>query len=111
MSTPFLANAKPLHRRLYPVLRRAWFYSPERKEALRGALVSPGIYRCVICRNGFPKEFIDIDHRDPIGPIPGSKNALPGATWDEYIRRMFCSSGYLRALCKDCHKELRVKKA
>lgn len=61
-------------------------------------------YKCEVCNEEFKITQLEVDHVIPVGPTPGSKNADPNLTWDEFIQRVFCSYENLRVLCKPCHR-------
>lgn len=92
----------PVHSKIRSVLRRLWLYSEPRREALRLAK-HPGRgngYACAICLGTTKKP--EVDHVCAVGATPGSKNTN-GATWDQFIERLFCPASGLRILCGDCH--------
>ncbi len=63
-------------------------------------------YKCFKCEHLFKPKDMEVHHVNKIGPAPGSKNAHPSLTWNEFIRRMFCPPEFLRATCKPCHTKL-----
>ena len=83
-------------------MRRAWKWHPTKKKVLAEARLPLGGYTCAVC--GEMAKKVDIDHINPVGPAPGSRNATDDYTWDELISRLFCGVDNLRALCKPCHK-------
>lgn len=84
--------------------RRAQVKRPRYKQDGSRHKVDMSLYKCDQCGVETKITNINIDHIDPIGPAPGSKYARPDATWDEFIRRVFCSLENLRAICTSCHK-------
>ena len=84
-------------------LRQLWTWSKTRKEARERAKVGKMGYLCNDCGAVVPK--VDIDHREPVGAAPGSRNASEDLTWDCYMSRLFCEINNLRALCVPCHKK------
>jgi uncharacterized C2H2 Zn-finger protein len=101
-------------------LRRLFRFSPHRKEAMKRARVEllkykkngtkakrPSVfYKCFKCEQLFKETSMEVHHINKVGPHPGSKNAHPSLTWNEFIRRMFCPPEFLRATCKPCHAKL-----
>lgn len=89
--------------RIRSAIRKIWAWSSEARKAVKNrSRANLGGYKCDMC-DKFSKK-IEIDHIDPVGPIPGSRNARDDYTWDEFIIRLFCDEDNLRALCKPCHK-------
>jgi len=53
---------------------------------------------------------IHVDHKTPVGPAPGSKNATKDTTWDGVIQRMlYVTEKDLQLLCVRCHS-VKTKK-
>lgn len=96
------------HAAIRNALRKLWLWSPQRREAERVARIAPGLYLCSSCQRGYKKVEVDIDHVIEVGPTPGSKLGK-GRSWDDFMRRLFCSADGLRCLCKVCHKKRRAK--
>ena len=55
-------------------------------------------YRCASCRQEWPGSQVEVDHIESVVPASGF------TTWDDYIRRLFCSKSNFQILCKTCHK-------
>ncbi len=91
------------HLKLRNAARRLWLYSPERREAKRRAKAGAGYWRCEKC--GAIRDKVEINHRWPCGPTPGSRKAN-GATWDGFFARLFCPSDGLEIVCHECHLEI-----
>lgn len=88
-----------LKQKLISRIRREWYWSDLRKNALSAAKYNNS-YQCQECQIFFPKNGVQVDHHDPVvDPEKGFQG------FDKYISRMFCSIKNLRVLCKGCHKE------
>ena len=56
-------------------------------------------YTCNSCHMEFPSKEVQVDHIDPVvDPKVGF------VSWDEFIKRLFCSKENLQVLCLKCHK-------
>lgn len=77
-------------------LRRMWGKSTQRRNALLGAKVEYGKYRCNSCGKVHQRKNIQVDHRDAIGRFVG---------FDTYIEKLFCETSKLDVLCVSCHKK------
>ena len=86
-------------------LRRVSKFSPEAKKVVKRATVGNWKYRCEQCSKIVGFKQYDIDHIEPVGITPGSRNDKEGRTWDSYIKALFCSAENLRLICKPCHKK------
>lgn len=81
-------------------LRRLWYYSPHRREAVYNCKIEKNTFRCNKCRKLTFE--IQIDHIEPVVPLTGFDG-----NWTEYINRMFCdASTGLQGLCKTCHDKI-----
>lgn len=76
--------------RLRSAIRDVWHGSYARKLAAERCIGKDGFPRCEQCGRKVPK--VTIDHMVPVGEVD-----------DGFIRRMFCSSDRLKALCGPCH--------
>lgn len=99
-------------------LRQAWSRHPTLQEVLKrerierpyikkdGSVSSkPRVFfLCYVCKSERPRKEIDIDHRDPVGPTPGSTLAPPGLSWDTFLGRLFCAAENMATICKTCHR-------
>lgn len=100
-------------------MRRVWFMSPQRKEALarakayRDYIKADGTkgkrklflgYTCEKCGGLFLK--VDVHHINPIGNVFDM-------VFNEALLKMFCSADDLLVLCKQCHIEIHkeIKKS
>ena len=83
-------------------LRRIFFYSPTRQEALKIAKQKLG-YKCAKCKKCFDK--VKVDHIDPVVSLTGWTN------WDDFINRLFCEIKKLQCLCEGCHNEKSKKES
>lgn len=75
-----------------------WLYSEDRRRAKGRAKVAFGRYQCECCSEIVRSKDIEIDHIEPIAKTDGI------ASWDDFIRDLFCSDTNLQAICKPCHK-------
>lgn len=97
-----------LHSFIVASLRSGMRRYPPKFEALnkakRGKKVNPETgriaehYECNSCHMESVKKLVQVDHIEPI------VNSSGFTTWDEYIKRLFCSVDNLQVLCKECHK-------
>lgn len=71
-------------------IRQVWHRSHVRKLCVKRATGKGGFFYCEKCRKRVPK--ICIDHVVAVGEVDGG-----------FIKRLFCSSKGLMALCKSCH--------
>jgi 5-methylcytosine-specific restriction endonuclease McrA len=55
-------------------------------------------FECNECHNLFPAKLVVVDHIESVVPLTGF------VSWDDVIKRMYCSSEGLQVLCKECHK-------
>lgn len=101
-------KARALHTVLRAALRQVWLRSAPRREVLRAARAMPRFYFCADCK--FPTDKPTVDHREPVGPTPGSKLA-DGVTWDGFIARLFCQADGLQVLCLACHQAKTLRDA
>lgn len=104
-------------------LRLIFRKSPHRKAALNKVRVEfarvnkdgsrskvPGVwYTCAECDRHIKEKEAEIDHIIPIGPAPGTRDAPPSLTWNQFIEKMFCGTENLQVICKGCHK-IKTKK-
>lgn len=90
------------------ILRKASMRWPPINRVRTNARMSRGMYKCAVCNTIVPATIIDekkkkrvknvvVDHISPIVPISGFDS------WDNVIRRLFCSESNLQLLCKECH--------
>ena len=90
------------------LLRRGTMRYPPRNDALRAAKTDKKInvktgrmaqhYKCTGCNEEFTAKGVVVDHIEPVIPV-----GIGFTTWDEYIKRMFCSIEKLQVLCGSCH--------
>lgn len=77
--------------RLRSAIRMVWQRcSHARKLCQKRCLTEDGFSKCESCDNVVPK--IQVDHKIPAGSFDAG-----------YIKRMFCASSELQALCQVCH--------
>jgi hypothetical protein len=82
--------------KIVPAVRRIWFYSPLRREAVNRAKEGE-YYRCEKCHG--LQEKVHIDHIDPCVPLTGWEG------FDSFITRLFCEPDKLQAICEKCHSK------
>lgn len=99
------------HNKIRNALRRVWQYYPEKDKAFERAKRLPEggsryWYECAMCLKLFPRrKDMDVDHIEPVGPMPGSRNAPPHLTWHEPMEKLFAPAEGYQVLCKKCHKD------
>lgn len=81
-----------LRSKLIPAIRRIWFFSPLRREAIKRA---EG--KCEKCGKTWDK--LVVDHIAPVIPVTG------WVSWDSYLERMFPDVSGIQAICTTCHDE------
>lgn len=94
--------AKPAWIYLVGAARKIWQWSPERRQVKKNACLTSSTmrmekYRCAKCEKAVKK--IQIDHIIPVGKAPRDFHG-----WDDYYKKLFCSTYNLQALCLKCHK-------
>lgn len=74
------------------------------EDACVGSLVNPKTgrkakhYKCAMCGNLFVAKDVEVDHVLPVvDPVAGF------VSWDEFIKRLYCSKENLQVLDKKCH--------
>ena len=72
-------------------IRQVWHRSHVRKLCIKRATGKDGFMRCEKCAKKVPK--IHVDHTLAVGKVDGG-----------FIKRLFCSSKHLQALCDRCHR-------
>jgi hypothetical protein len=85
-------------------MRKIWWESEQRKEALKRAKVQGhAFWICEQCEELTPKP--DVDHRFEVGSTPAVHDWIPAndISWAMWMRRLFCSAANLVVLCKPCH--------
>ena len=88
-------TSKPINfGRIIAALRRVWLYSEPRRDCLKAAKVSRGLYKCDECKKAHPKKQVQVDHIIEVGKFE---------TWDLFMERLFCDVSNLQILCKACH--------
>lgn len=58
------------------------------------------LIRCCSCSGLFPREDIEADHINPVGPLLSTKPEDVAA----YRQRMFCRTSEIAPRCKPCHR-------
>lgn len=76
--------------RIRSALREVWRWSTPRKLCLERAMGKDGFPRCEQCEKKVPKVFVD--HTEPVGDVDAG-----------FIKRLWCPSKDLKAMCKKCH--------
>jgi 5-methylcytosine-specific restriction endonuclease McrA len=71
---------------------------PPKNEALSNARIERGLYKCNMCKNGFKRDQVDLDHVEPVVSLTEGY-----VDWNEYIRRLFVKPEGYQVLCKTCH--------
>jgi 5-methylcytosine-specific restriction endonuclease McrA len=54
-------------------------------------------FKCAKCKRDFPQKDVTVDH---IIPVVGPEGFV---SWDEFIKRLFCSTNNLQVVCIPCH--------
>lgn len=86
-----------LKRIIISALRKIFFYSPLRREALELAKVG-NMYKSAGNGKKFPVNCVTVDHIIPVvDPKKGFTN------WDDFINRLFCPVKNLQVLSKEEH--------
>lgn len=91
-------------------LRAASQRWPPKYECLNNAFVGKKVnsktgriskhFKCNCCLGEFPTSDVQVDHIWPVvDPVVGF------ISWDEVIKRMFCSVEGFQVLCKSCHSQ------
>lgn len=78
-------------KRIHKAVRQVWQWSYAWRLVKKRATDEEGFYFCEKCFKTVSKVFVD--HINPVGEVGGK----------DYIKKMFCSSSELQALCKKCH--------
>lgn len=88
-------------------LRRLASSFPNKAEVLKAACVGKkrntqtgrmaAHYICAECNDIYPKNMVQIDHIDPVVPVEGWRS------WDDTVKRLFCTVDGLQVLCRNCH--------
>lgn len=83
-------------------LRKIWRWSEERREALKNAqstMAGKKVFRCAGCGRSKRPHLVVVDHKFCVtSPERGF------ISWDDHIKRLFCSVSGLQVMCKRCHK-------
>jgi len=91
-------------------LRRVFFRSQLRKEALQRSIVDvtcanrPRVKkwsRCPVCDRLEPTYKMEVDHLEPLVPL---NKTLQEMSMDDLVDRLWCDVHNLLAKCNDCHK-------
>lgn len=82
--------------KIVPAIRRIWFHSPLRREALKRAKVEE-YYRCEKCKG--LQEKVHVDHIEPCVPLTGWEG------YDIFIGNLFCDTDKLQIICEKCHSK------
>lgn len=99
-------------------IRRVFRLSPQMKETLNAARVelpplprkdgSPGArvrvrFVCAICSGLFPRDWVQVDHIEPVVPLHRKESEL---SYDEMAYRIICSKENLQVVCSTPKKFL-----
>lgn len=76
--------------KLRTAIRKVWSWSYPRRLCVQRATDKEGYGRCELCKKRCPKVYAD--HITPCGDVDAG-----------FIKRVFCPSSKLQALCKKCH--------
>lgn len=97
-----MVDDKKIKTRIVAAIRRVWFHSSLRREAVKRAKEG-AFYRCNKCKGLHEK--VQIDHIQPaIDPSIG------WVGYDSFITRLlYCGVDNLDALCVSCHKKKTLK--
>ena len=95
------------HNSIMRAVKRAFSRSPAVRE-VREKAIHPTAkgprggkrYICNECKDDFAGKEVQVDHIEPVIPIG---TAARDMTWDEILKRLFCSILNLQLLCKVCH--------
>lgn len=94
-----------LEQRIRSAMRKLWWESEQRREALKRAKVQGHqFWICEQCAELTPKP--DVDHRFEVGKtpeVPPTEWRATDPAWGLWMHRLFCCSSNLVVLCKPCH--------
>jgi 5-methylcytosine-specific restriction endonuclease McrA len=103
--TQVLIDNPKLRGYIVSALRRISSWSVENNRAKDRAKVGRSAYQCENCKKIVKGlKSIQVDHIEPVGPSPYSRNDKTNRGWDNYIEALFCTADNLQVLCRDCHK-------
>lgn len=109
--------AKPKHVYLIAAARKIWYWGPERRAAVKAAMVGKDLIRCAKCKKVMSAKakvkkryLFQVDHINPVVPVDKLSPTLektPGPLdscgWDVYLRELMY--GALQVLCIPCHSK------
>lgn len=78
-------------------LRRASLRWRPRSDAFAAARIERGLYQCKMCKEGFKRDQVILDHINPVVPITGSD-----ITIEQWIRGLLVPAEGFQVLCKTC---------
>lgn len=78
-------------------LRRASLRWQPRTDAFTAARIERGLYQCKMCKEGFKRDQVILDHINPVVPITGSDISI-----EEWIRGLLVPAEGFQVLCKTC---------
>jgi len=82
-------------------LRQVWYRSGPYWDTMHRAKIAPNQYKCEGCGKIFKLREVQVDHNEPVVDVKEGWINL-----QEFAKRLFCPSKYLKVLCQDlCHKE------
>ena len=88
-------------------LRRSSVQWPGRTLAIQVARISRGKYRCSACKTEIGARAYELDHKEPVVPLNGSKKHPVRVDEDdlnEYVARLLCDEKNWDLLCFNCHE-------
>lgn len=86
-----------LQRLIIGALRKIFWYSPLRREALEKAKIGL-LYKCAITKKKFPINEVTVDHI-----IPVVDPQIGFVDWNTFVARLFCDVNNLQVLSKVAH--------
>lgn len=86
--------------------REPWLKKDGTQRMRKGKPLFLKFFQCASCKEEFKGTLVQVDHIDPVGPAPGSRNADDKSSWDEVISRMLeVEPEDLQVLCTECHNK------
>lgn len=82
-------------------MRKVWYWSEERNEALRSAKVSRGLWKCEKCDFVGIRKEMAVDHIEPVVAVDSNDEDI----WNSFIKRLFCGADGLQVICRECHSK------
>jgi hypothetical protein len=89
------------------ILRRYWTRWPERQKVLKRCFHRQQgrrfIYKCEICGAEKYRTELHLHHKIPVISVEDGWQNM-----DEFVKRLFCQSSGLLALCHSCHHDIHA---